>query len=149
MLTSSAKNKPTKLLPENQLKKTQKNAKRLREQIERNKQELHDSKTSPERKKWIELAVMKLEKKLTKTIISCMALEGKVAHAHELQDKAKADKAKAEANRKANAAKIKVQEPKYGIIQGFHPGLAGKGRIVERIEKVGTKRRVRRKWMDK
>lgn len=136
--------KVSKLTVQDQLRKVRYNLKKLRKQIDKNKRKLNKAGHSPEEKAWLLQANAVLETKLTKTIISEMALADK----EKIQQEQYLEHQKQVKEQEQIAAKrrqeLKEAVPKYKTSASFNPGNGGKGRIVERIEKVGVHRRVKR-----
>lgn len=146
LLASNVDNRVSMLTPESQLTKVNRNLKKLRKNIDNHKKEKDKSETTLGRKTWLEGAIHKLEKRLTKLIIVEMSLKDKIEKSLARFDKKKTDEKQKQAVSKVNSEKIKPGIRK-DFSTGFHPGLAGKGKIKEFVEVNGGKRRVRRKFM--
>jgi cell division protein FtsB len=145
ILRSSADIKVSKVTAVSQLAKVQKNSDKLKRQIARLKDEKNNSATSVERKNYLEGAIYRTEKRLTKTIMSVIALNAKVVKSQEQWQKQKEKEEQEAKIRAANATKIRPQVPKYD--NGLGNRRPGQGKIVERVEIVGKHRRVRRKYL--
>lgn len=152
ILASNADNRPNKIEPELQLKKVEHNCQRLRKQIEKNKKLLYDSTTTPEKKAWVQGAIVKLEHKLAIGIMRQTSLKDTVRKNQEADNKRKetvrkdleAAKARSDKFEKQNNKSVKPQKP--GRLSGMEIGHGYKKQF---IEVVAGKRRVRNKWVNK
>lgn len=139
--------KVTKLTVQAQLKKAQKNKRKLEKNIRNHREKANKAGCEPYAKSWHEGAILQLEKRLVKTTISIMALMDKDEKQQQQYEEHKAKEKQVAEVAKARAAEVKERPAKYGKVNGFHPGEAGKGRVIEKVERLGTKRRVKRKYI--
>ena len=140
ILKAGMEMKATPVVLETQLKKIERNEKKLQEQIERHKKELYKAGTEYDRKSWLQGAIVALEKKRVKTLISSMAIKSKI----ETRDQAFAKKhetiEKQKEQTKLNAEKAeRLRQYHVDLPDRPYPKAIGK----QRIDNVGGKRKLK------
>lgn len=149
VVNGNAKIQITKLSDEGQLSKVIKNASRLNHQIDRLTKEKNTSTTSEERRAYIEAALVKLKHKFTNTTCARMVLEGRIAKYLQQRTDKQENEQKEIAIRKANNEKALRRMRELPIDNGKGDRRPGTGGIVDRVERIGTRKRVRHVWRDK
>ena len=149
LIDAKSKSTPIAIPKEESLKKVNYNLYRLDKQLKKYRRNYNRMVDSPEK---ADLAgrIAKLEVTRSLSLMSKIKLEKGI-----IEDMQKRHKAQQTLREEMRVHQERLKEIKPGKPQSPMPesqrfkNKPGKGKIVERVERVGTKRRIRRKWVDK